>query len=76
MACEAIRHRGDLTGAYRVLTVAAGMSGDLELASTALRELRRAQPNVSIDWIANRLPWKSDDDREHYLEGFRRAGLR
>jgi hypothetical protein len=76
LAREAIRHRGDLTGAYRVLTVAAGMSGDLELASTALRELRRSQPNVSIDWIANRLPWKSDDDREHYLEGFRRAGLR
>jgi hypothetical protein len=76
LAREAIRHRGDLTGAYRVLTVAAGMSGDLELAGTALRELRRAQPNVSIDWIANRLPWKSDDDREHYLEGFRRAGLR
>jgi TolB-like protein len=75
LAREAIRHRGDLTGAYRVLTVAAGMSGDLELASTALRELRRAQPNVSIDWIANQLPWKSDGDREHYLEGFRRAGL-
>jgi len=28
LAREAIRHRGDLTGAYRVLAVSAGMSGD------------------------------------------------
>jgi hypothetical protein len=51
------------------------MSGDLELAATALRELRRVQPNISLDWIANQLPWKFDRDRQHYLEGFRRAGL-
>ena len=75
LAREAIRHRGDLTGAYRVLTVAAGMSGNLELAATALEELRRIQPNISLHWIANQLPWKFDADREHYLEGFRRAGL-
>jgi TolB-like protein/tetratricopeptide (TPR) repeat protein len=75
LARDAIRHRGDLTGAYRLLTVAAAMSGDLELAATALRELRRIQPNISLDWIANQLPWKFDGDREHYLEGFRRAGL-
>jgi TolB-like protein/tetratricopeptide (TPR) repeat protein len=76
LARDAIRHRGDLTGAYRVLTVAAGMSGNLELATTALQELRRIQPNISLDWIANQLPWKLDADREHYLEGFRRAGLK
>jgi TolB-like protein/Flp pilus assembly protein TadD len=76
LAREAIRHRGDLTGAYRVLTVAAGMSGDLELAATGLQELRRIQPNISLDWIANQLPWNLDGDREHYLEGFRRAGLK
>jgi TolB-like protein len=75
LAREAIRHRGDLTGAYRVLTVSAGMSGNLQLAATALQELRRTQPNISLDWIANHLPWKLDADRDHYLEGFRRAGL-
>ena len=72
---EAIRHRGDLTGAYRVLTVAAGMAGETEIAAAALQELRRVQPNISLAWIADRLPWKLDADREHYLEGFRRAGL-
>ncbi|MBR0714217.1 winged helix-turn-helix domain-containing protein [Bradyrhizobium liaoningense] len=75
LAREAIRHRGDLTGAYRVLVVSAGMTGDRKLAETALSELRRTQPNISLAWIATQLPWNSDADREHYLEGFRRAGL-
>jgi TolB-like protein len=72
---DAIRQRGDLTGAYRVLTVAAGMTGQTEVAAAALEELRRVQPSISLAWIANQLPWKLDSDREHYLEGFRRAGL-
>jgi len=76
LAREAIRHRGDLTGAYRVLAVSAGMTGDGMLAETALGELRRTQPEISLHWIATQLPWANDGDREHYLEGFRRAGLR
>ncbi|BAR56338.1 tetratricopeptide (TPR) repeat protein [Bradyrhizobium diazoefficiens] len=76
LAREAIRHRGDLTGAYRVLAVSAGMTGDGMLAEMALGELRRTQPGISLHWIETQLPWASDADREHYLEGFRRAGLR
>jgi TolB-like protein len=72
---EAIRQRGDFTGAYRVLTVAAAMTGQAEVAAAALQELRRAQPNISLAWIASQLPWKLDADRDHYLEAFRRAGL-
>ncbi len=75
LAREAIRQRSDFTGAYRVLTVAAAMSGQAEVATAALQELRRAQPNISLAWIANQLPWKLDADREHYLEAFCRAGL-
>ena len=75
LAREAIRQRGDFVGAHRVLTAAAGMAGQAEIAISALRELRRAQPNISLAWIANQMPIKQDADREHYLEGFRRAGL-
>jgi TolB-like protein/Tfp pilus assembly protein PilF len=75
LAREATRQRGDLTGAYRVLTVAAGMAGQFDIAKAALEQLRRTQPNISLAWIATQLPWKHDADREHYLEGFRRAGL-
>lgn len=72
---EGLRQRGDFVGAHRVLTAAAGMAGDKAAAELALYELRRAQPNISLDWIATHMPIMRDEDLEHYLEGFRRAGL-
>jgi TolB-like protein/Tfp pilus assembly protein PilF len=75
LAREGIRQRGDFVGGHRVLTAAAGMAGHTDVAKAALQELRRAQPNISLAWIAAHMPIKSDADREHYLDGFRRAGL-
>jgi len=75
LAREGIRQRGDFVGAHRVLTAAAGMVGQNDVAKAALQELRRVQPNVSLDWIAKEIPIKQDAEREHYLKGFRRAGL-
>jgi TolB-like protein len=72
---EGIRQRGDFVGAHRVLTAAAAMAGQDDVAKSALQELRRAQPNISLGWIASQMPIKLEADREHYLEGFRRAGL-
>jgi TolB-like protein/cytochrome c-type biogenesis protein CcmH/NrfG len=72
---EGIRQRGDFVGAHRVLAASAGMAGHAEIATAALQELRRAQPNISLAWIASQMPIKQDADREHYLEAFRRAGL-
>jgi TolB-like protein/cytochrome c-type biogenesis protein CcmH/NrfG len=76
MARESMRQRGDFVGAHRVLTAAAGMLGDPALAASALEGLRRAQPDVSLAWIMRELPMLREEDRGHYLEGFRRAGLR
>jgi len=75
LAREGIRQRGDFVGAHRVLTAAAGMAGQRNAATAALQELRRVQPNVSLAWIAKEMPIKEVAEREHYVEGFRRAGL-
>jgi TolB-like protein/cytochrome c-type biogenesis protein CcmH/NrfG len=75
LAQEALRQRGDFVGGHRVLTAAAAMAGQHDVAKAALQELRRVQPNISLAWLANEMPMKQDADREHYLEGFRRAGL-
>jgi hypothetical protein len=72
---EALRHRSDFTGAHRVLAAAAGMSGQQDVARAAVVELRRAQPGISLAWIASSMPFEHEAEREHYLEGFRRAGL-
>ena len=74
LAREAIRQRSDFVGAHRVLTAAAGMAGEVEVASAALQELRRAQPNISLAWIDGEMPL-SASERAHYLEALRRAGL-
>jgi TolB-like protein/cytochrome c-type biogenesis protein CcmH/NrfG len=75
LAREAIRERNDFVGGHRVLTASAGMAGRSDLAAAALRELRRVQPNISLAWISKEMPFKLDEDRKHYLDGFRRAGL-
>jgi len=86
LAREGVRQRFDLASACRVLTAAAAMAGEIELAKASLQELRRAQPNISLAWIAEHIP-VTQDERDHYseafrgarelyLEAFRRAGLK
>jgi tetratricopeptide (TPR) repeat protein len=75
LARGGIRQRGDFVGADRVLTAAAGMAEQKDVAKAALQELRRVQPNISLAWIESQMPIKLDAERERYLEGFRRAGL-
>ena len=58
------------------LTAAAGMAGHTEAAVAALQELRRTQPNISLGWIASEMPIMQGNELEHYLEAFRRAGLK
>ncbi len=74
-AREAIRHRPDFVTGHRALTTAAGMAGDHDAAKAALEDLRRVQPNISLKWLAAQIPIEDGVEREHYLEGFRRAGL-
>jgi tetratricopeptide (TPR) repeat protein len=75
LAHEAIRLHGGWCFGYRALTAAAGMAGQGAVAAAALRGLRRAQPAVSLDWVATHLPIKRDIERDHLLDGCRRAGL-
>ena len=76
LASVSIRLRGDHVGGHRVLTISAAMAGKADIASAALQELQRAQPNFSLAWIATNMPFKHDADRERYMEAFRRAGLK
>jgi tetratricopeptide (TPR) repeat protein len=74
LAREGIRERIDFVGGHRVLTAAAAMAGQMDVARAALQELRRVQPNISLAWVANHLPFEGAE-REHFLEALRRAGL-
>jgi TolB-like protein/Tfp pilus assembly protein PilF len=75
LARTAIHLRRDHAGGHRILTAAAAMAARTDVAAAALQDLRRAQPNISIAWIAAHIPMQRDADRKHYLDAFRRAGL-
>jgi TolB-like protein len=75
MSREALRQRSDFVGAHRVLTAAAALAGQADVAKSALADLRLAQPGISLSWIDEQMPWESDIDRQHYLRGFLAAGL-
>ena len=72
---RAVQLRPDLGTAWRTLTAAAGLAGDLELARQGLAECKRLQPNVSIAWVEKYYPLIRIEDRSRYIEGLRRAGL-
>ena len=76
LAREGVRQRPEFAGGYRILTAAAAMAGDMELARSALQELRRTQPNISLAWVESRMKVRSAAERAHYLEAFHRAGLK
>jgi tetratricopeptide (TPR) repeat protein len=73
---EALRQRSDFVGAHRVLTAAAAMAGQGDIAKAALQDLRLAQPTISVAWIKSWMPFERDADLEHYLTGLRLAGLK
>lgn len=72
---EALRLRPDFVGAHRVLTAAAAMTQQRELASASLRALLRVQPSLSLAWLANEMPFKREAERDSYVAAFRLAGL-
>jgi TolB-like protein/cytochrome c-type biogenesis protein CcmH/NrfG len=72
---ESLRLRSDFVGGHRVLTAAAAMSEQRELATASLKALLRVQPGLSLKWLASEMPFKGDTERDQYLEAFRRAGL-
>ena len=72
---ESIRQRNDFVAAHRVITAAAGMTGDADLARSTLKEFRRLHPDVSLALVRSWLPVRDPAEREHFMEGLRRAGL-
>jgi len=72
---KGIRQRSDFVAGWRVMTAAAGMAGETDIAAEALQGFRRTLPDVTLALAAIQLPVRDEDERTHFLEGLRRAGL-
>jgi adenylate cyclase len=65
---------GIVTG-YRQLVVNSALAGEIDEARAALRILKGLQPELSLKWIEEWLPYRREGDRQKVIEGFRLAGL-
>jgi hypothetical protein len=57
-----------------MLCASLAQAGQIDEAKLVLVQLRQLQPNLSIQWIRQSIPWTSGP-MEQVLEGLRKAGL-
>lgn len=73
-ARQAIQLRPGHLGARRKLCASLAQAGLIAEAKSELRWLRALQPNISIAWIKQSVPY-TPGPMSHFLEGMRKAGL-
>jgi tetratricopeptide (TPR) repeat protein len=73
-ARELIERYPEYHPARYVLISAAAMNGDIDAASDALADPLRLQPDFSLAWLAEVMPWTGEIG-DRLLEGWRKAGV-
>lgn len=73
-ALSVLRYRPTFNGARRLLVAALAQAGRLDDAHAELERLKSFQPELSITWIENNVPY-TPGPMAKYLEGWRKVGL-
>ena len=73
-ARNAIRERPDFTAASRILAASLAQAGQTDDAAVEMERLKRLQPNISVAWIEQHVPY-TREPMAHFIEGMRKAGL-
>jgi TolB-like protein len=71
---QAVQLRPGHLGARRKLCASLAQAGRIEEAKTVMNTLRQLQPDISIAWVKQSVPYTSGP-MEHFLAGLRKAGL-
>lgn len=71
---KAIMERPGFTAAHRILCASLAQAGNSEETREAMATLRDLQPNISIPWIEQHVPYTSRA-MPHFLDGMRKAGV-
>jgi TolB-like protein/cytochrome c-type biogenesis protein CcmH/NrfG len=72
---KGIRERPGYTAVHRILCASLAMAGRTEEAEAAAATLRRLQPDISIAWIEQHVPY-TPRAIPHFLDGMRKAGFK
>jgi len=73
-ARKAMQQREGMTLAHRIYIASLAQAGEIDEARTALEQLKELQPDVSIEWIEQHVPYTAVQ-MPKFLEGMRKAGL-
>lgn len=71
---KAVQLREGSTAGHRIYIASLAQAGQLAEARTALEHLRELQPNISIAWIEQHVPYTAGPMAK-FLDGMRKAGL-
>ncbi len=63
------------TNGYKPIICCLGHLGKTDEAAIYIDKLSQLDPDFSIDQIARVYPFKQETDRNHYIEGLRKAGV-
>jgi TolB-like protein/Flp pilus assembly protein TadD len=72
---KAILERPGFTAACRIHCASLAQAGRTEQAKAAMAKLREFQPNISVAWIEQHVPY-TERAMPHFLDGMRKAGLK
>jgi len=70
----ALQQRSAFTAGYRIHCASLAQSGQIDEARAVLARLKELQPDVSIAWIKQNVPYQPGPMAK-FLEGMRKAGL-
>ena len=72
---KGIRERPGYTAVHRILCASLAMAGRTEDTEAAAATLRQLQPNISIAWVEQHVPY-TPRAMPHFLDGMRKAGFK
>ncbi|NIM98214.1 MAG: tetratricopeptide repeat protein [candidate division Zixibacteria bacterium] len=72
---KTVRENPQFPGGYRLLAASYGQLDRKKEAQTALKEVLRLLPGMTIEDVRKQVPFKKPNDLERYLDGLRKAGL-
>jgi len=71
---KCVQQRDGSTAGHRICVASLAQAGQIEEARAALQRLRELQPNISIAWCEQYVPYPPDQ-MPKFLEGLRKAGV-
>ena len=73
-ARKSVQQRDGMMSGHRIYVASLAQAGQIEEARKALERLKELQPDVSIAWIEENVPYPLDN-LPKFVEGMRKAGL-